>query len=624
MPRSSDSERKKKKAAENVNMYTMSADVKAAKAKQEELIREVFNETVFPGSSRNTAPSGYGKTDMYSMSGQANERKAQTEAAKAAAERAQAEYENYLKSAERARKAEEVRRQNAQLAFSSGGSIIPGVGTQFEDEKEKQLKAMADYYKNQQKSLEDQHLMESDVADIGKMTQEEKSALERYAVNRYRDLNAPVELTSSPFYITAEQEASALISKYGKQKVDELAESFMRKEGQTAAENIRSAAQKGAGSGPLGAIGHSVGSVFANAVSTLTSAPGLLQSAATSTGRYQTMDPNNPGSLPGQYAGAVRQTVAENIEKDNGLLGKVGSTVYQAGMSAADNLVRIAMGGGTKFGTLGLAAVGSFGQSVNQAYAQGAAPAQAVLKGVADAFIEVGTEYLPLDNLFKAGKSGAVSAGKAIKEALKQAGIEATTEEISYLGSLAADAAILLDKSGYNQQIGELVANGMSYEDAKKQANAQLWNEAVDTFTTSFLSGGMMSGAQSGANYLAQMQQDNARYKAVPPERDAPVQISENQRYYDNPLAGRTEESVGSRSVKAYQYENPDVKPYFQEAARGILSDIDGSTPGEKFYNESVYYQSGGEKGFIGTKRVTTRDLADIKDSYGYSWDELR
>ena len=470
----------------------------AEQVEKERKIREAFYDIIFPGPSQTDLE--YGK-------------------AKHSADIAQAAYENYMKSQERAKKAEEVRKQNDQIAFASGGSIIPGygipgIGMPFKDEKEMELKAKADYYKNLQKAIADQRIMETDIEFISAMPQEDRSALELYAVNRYRDMNAPVELTSSPFYLTAEQEASALIAKYGKQKVDELAESYMRKEGQIASANIRNAAQKGAGSGTLGAIGHSAGSVFANTVGTLIGVPGLLQSAATSTGRYQTLDPNNPGSLPGQYAGAVRQTVAENIEKNNGLLGKVGSTVYQAGMSAADNLVRIAMGGGTKFGTLGLAAVGSFGQSVNQASSQGAAPAQAVLKGVADAFIEVGTEYLPLDNLFKAGKSGAVSAGKAIKEALKQAGIEATTEEISYLGSLAADAAILQDKSGYNQQIGELVANGMSYEDAKKQANAQLWNEAVDTFTTSFLSGGMMSGAQSGANYLAQMQQDNARLRS--------------------------------------------------------------------------------------------------------------
>jgi hypothetical protein len=117
---------------------------------------------------------------------------------------------------------------------------------------------------------------------------------------------------------------------------------------------------------------------------------------------------------------------------------------------------------------------------------------------------------------------------------------------------------------------------------------------------------------------------DSLATEEAPPEQAMPEYTGRNERLSGNPLAGRTTENVGSRSVKAYQYENPEVKPYFQDAARGILSDINNSMPGQRIFNEDLHYQTGGEKGWSGNKRITTDDLADIKDTYGYTWDELR
>ena len=85
---------------------------------------------------------------------------------------------------------------------------------------------------------------------------------------------------------------------------------------------------------------------------------------------------------------------------------------------------------------------------------------------------------------------------------------------------------------------------------------------------------------------------------------------------------------VGDRKINAYQYDNPEVRPYFQEAAEGMLYDLNNSIKGERIYNDELYYDSGGEKGFDGTKRFTADDIAEMLDGmngkYKMSYDDIR
>ena len=114
----------------------------------------------------------------------------------------------------------------------------------------------------------------------------------------------------------------------------------------------------------------------------------------------------------------------------------------------------------------------------------------------------------------------------------------------------------------------------------------------------------------------------------VPPEMDAPYVPGDEdyegtQTMVDDPFEQRDIGEVGKQSVKAYQYENPEVKPFFQEAALGMLYDVRNTTRGEKWYNDELYYATGGEQGFGGTKRHTTDDIAELKDAYGYTYEQI-
>ena len=93
----------------------------------------------------------------------------------------------------------------------------------------------------------------------------------------------------------------------------------------------------------------------------------------------------------------------------------------------------------------------------------------------------------------------------------------------------------------------------------------------------------------------------------------------------ESPFDERDFEDVGSQKVKAYMYENPEVKPFFQEEARIMLTELDNSVKGERVVNANMLYESGGEFGVYGTKRMTSEAIAYLRDSkYQYTYDKIR
>ena len=118
---------------------------------------------------------------------------------------------------------------------------------------------------------------------------------------------------------------------------------------------------------------------------------------------------------------------------------------------------------------------------------------------------------------------------------------------------------------------------------------------------------------------------DSINDEDVPPEMDAPYFGESNTESVPDPFIGRDMDEVAkNRKVKAYQYENPEVKPFFQEAANAMIGDLNETVRGEKIFNEDLHYESGGEHGWMGTKRQTTEDIAWLKDTYGYTYDQIR
>lgn len=68
----------------------------------------------------------------------------------------------------------------------------------------------------------------------------------------------------------------------------------------------------------------------------------------------------------------------------------------------------------------------------------------------------------------------------------------------------------------------------------------------------------------------------------------------------------RDYKGVGNKKVKAYQYENPEVKPYFQDVASSMLADLDIATKGERYMTPDGQWK--------GIKRNVADDIAELLD----------
>ena len=91
----------------------------------------------------------------------------------------------------------------------------------------------------------------------------------------------------------------------------------------------------------------------------------------------------------------------------------------------------------------------------------------------------------------------------------------------------------------------------------------------------------------------------------------------------ESPFDERDIKDVGNRNQKAYMYENPEVKPYFQEEARNMLYELGNSIKGEKHFNDQLYYDTNGEQGWFGTTRETSEQIAYLLDNFNYTYADI-
>lgn len=436
---------------------------------------------------------------------------------------AEKQYQEYIHSEEYVAWSQtKEQERNERMAMASAMGINPEYQALFsyteEDPREKELRGLAEYYRSLATSKREAEMMQADLDELASWSMEEQDALKVYALGNYQNAMARPEQAAAFAAMNSPEE---LFRKYGEQRVKKIAESYMRSQSQEAKEMGATAAQEGAGSGFWAGAGHSLASVGANLAGSLTAPLGYLAEATGRTGRYSTLDPNNPGQMLGTYAGAVRQEVAGNIQ-DAGF-GKAGATVYQAGMSALDNLARMVAAG--KTGSLALAASGSFGQAVSQYSAQGATPMEAVTMGIINGSLEVLTEKLSLDNILDEMATPKTGL-QMLKAALRAGGVEVSEEELSFLGSTLAEAAVLREKSAYNRRVAELQAYGLTNGQAREQASLGVINEAVQTAIQSFLSGGIMSGITSG---YSKVQDREAQKQLKQTVQEAAKQIQQGE-----------------------------------------------------------------------------------------------
>lgn len=157
----------------------------------------------------------------------------------------------------------------------------------------------------------------------------------------------------------------------------------------------------------------------------------------------------------------------------------------------------------------------------------------------------------------------------------------------------------------------------------------KLTPEQIQDIAQEAVSGGKgKAEEQSGeTNTQPASTQDVANSDSVRPDRPDPNwnedqfmdwMTSEPDEYADvkNPMKNRDWNNVGKRNVKAYMYENPEVKRFYQDQAAWMLSELQDSTRGERFYNKDT-----GE--YSGVKRHTSDSIASLLDSDGMNYDQI-
>ena len=82
----------------------------------------------------------------------------------------------------------------------------------------------------------------------------------------------------------------------------------------------------------------------------------------------------------------------------------------------------------------------------------------------------------------------------------------------------------------------------------------------------------------------------------------------------------RSYSDVSSRKVKAFQYDHPELHPYFVEAAKGLQQMLGSSTKGERF---SVRDEDGYVTGSTGASRNVTPEIEKLLDNAGLSYAQI-
>ena len=130
-------------------------------------------------------------------------------------------------------------------------------------------------------------------------------------------------------------------------------------------------------------------------------------------------------------------------------------------------------------------------------------------------------------------------------------------------------------------------------------------------------------------DYAPVMEDDSQRLDSLT-DADVPPEVERHNQEQsvtvDDPFEERDWFEVGKdRKAKAYMYENPEVKPFFQEEARILWGELDNTQKGERWFNSGDFGGYGAESYYRygGTKRYTSQSMETLLDEWGMSYAQI-
>ena len=204
---------------------------------------------------------------------------------------------------------------------------------------------------------------------------------------------------------------------------------------------------------------------------------------------------------PFMYSQTVTGGISEELNENYGTLnegipiigGKGLGDVYGLGTSIAQSAIAAYTGGqiGTLIQFFGSAAA----SGVYEAKDRGADDDQALMYGTLVGVAEALPEMFGVDNLLKIGSSATMR--ELLKNIAKQGVAEGLEEGITSVLNNFADQLTMSDKSNFNILVQQLMAQGLSAEEAKKKAWLEMAEDVAFDMLGGFVSGSVHAGPQT-------------------------------------------------------------------------------------------------------------------------------
>ena len=200
-------------------------------------------------------------------------------------------------------------------------------------------------------------------------------------------------------------------------------------------------------------------------------------------------------------SGATRDAVSKKAEEK---WGKAGSFAYQTAMSMGDFLFNAAVTGGNKALSLAIMGASAAADTVLSLKDQGLSDGRAFTLGTIAGAIEIITEMIGWDALFKADKLGQSFLKYTINNTLSEASEEGTSDVLNWLVDGVADAITGTQESEWKREIQRLqTEEGMDYDQAKRKVIAERLTELGLDVAGGALSGLIMGGFGGAGDYVS-------------------------------------------------------------------------------------------------------------------------
>ena len=351
---------------------------------------------------------------------------------------------------------------------------------------------------------------------------------------------------------------------YTDQQINTMAESLSRYRNMKQAQQREEETREEVNESSLSAYAANIMAIPANLVGTMTGNMALFGEAITRANgsSFETLDPNLEGYKYTDYASTVRDQTRQNIEEDGSLLSKAAGTVYGATTSTVDNLARIAVAGPA--GSLALAGLGTFQETVRDVSRRGGTPAQAYGLGVINGSLEILTEKISLDRLLDLPTPSSLK--QLLWQGAIQGGVELSEEELNFAAGIIFDGVIMGGKSRYNKTVLSLMNQNpnLSREEAEKQALYGLAQQAFGVALESFLSGNMMAGATGAQNYAQNKQLAGQFQKAEFSQEDVQAFISTGLESPKDSLSYKLADRLSRKQSAGQTITNEELAQLYQ------------------------------------------------------------